>query len=261
MEVDSEGGAGVEGASGRLTTTMNSEDHAVLGSKVSSVRLNMEKIEVITNFKPAPSAPPAPPQPPISPPSPQSPPLPPLPEFAVGTPGQNCQQACGAQGAGRVCADLWEFNWTVFVSAAGLAGLPDELCTGKTHTERCDMGETPLWGETFCHYCDTMSRYQPNLNEAGEMTNSMCSNAAGGRQRICPCRDAMPPPSPPQTPPPPLPLPAAESPPPHSPSPPLPMLPLPSPPPPLPPPPPPLPSPPPPLPSPPPPEAPRMVIA
>ena len=273
MKLDSEGGAGVEGASGRLTTTMGSEDHAVLGSKVSSVWLNMERVEVITKFQPAPSAPPAPPQPPISPPSPQSPPLPPLPEFAVGTAGQDCQQACGAQGAGRVCADLWEFDWTIFVAAAGLAGLPDELCTGKSHSNRCDMGETPIWGETFCHYCDTMSRYQPNLNDAGEVefqhngvaTKSMCGNAAGGRQRICPCRDAMPPPSPPQTPPPPLPPPSPESPPPHSPSPPPPMLPLPSPPPspspppptlpvPSPPPPtPPLPTPPPPLPSPPPP--------
>ena len=131
-----------------------------------------------------PSPPPSQPSPPPSPSLPPMPPMPPLPELAFGTAGQDCHQACEAQGAGRVCADLSQFDWTIFVSAAGL---PDEVCGGKTQRSRCDMGETPLWGDSFCYYCDQVARYTPTPT-----FKSVCSKKFGDRKRICPCRDAMP---------------------------------------------------------------------
>ena len=113
-----------------------------------------------------------------------SPPSPPPPELAFGTAGQDCHQACEAQGDGRVCADLSQFDWTIFVSAAGL---PDEVCGGKTQRSRCDMGHTPLWGDSFCYYCDQVARYTPTPT-----FKSVCSRKFRDRKRICPCRDAMP---------------------------------------------------------------------
>eukprot|EP00964_Phaeocystis_antarctica_P006837 scaffold3701_cov29-Phaeocystis_antarctica.AAC.1 len=117
--------------------------------------------------------------------------------------------------------------------------MPDEVCDGKRKSSRCDMGETPLWGDSFCYYCNEVARFQPTYRPS-------CSRKYGDRKRICPCRDEIAPsPSPSPSPSPPSPSP---SPPPPSPSPPPPLPPPPSPPPPSPSPPPPSPSPPPPSP-------------
>ena len=81
-----------------------------------------------------------------------------------------------------MCADLWQFDWTIFVSPEGM---PDEVCDGKRKSSRCDMGETPLWGDSFCYYCNQVARFTPT-------GRPVCSKKWGDRKRICPCRDATP---------------------------------------------------------------------
>ena len=73
------------------------------------------------------------------------------------------------------------------------AGLPDEVCGGKTQSSRCYKGETPLWGDSSCEYCDQVARFTPTVDDAGRSVDGrsdVCSKKYGDRKWICPCRDA-----------------------------------------------------------------------
>jgi len=189
MTEDSESGAGVQDAEGRLMTqtAFTTSDFSVFDSSHSSLAINGAALASATNnFTPNPASPPSPTEPPTPPILPPSPLPPPLPTWVLGAPGGDCHDACSNSG-GRVCAEVDEIDWPTSPQS-----LPEAHCEGLGSAERCDMGECPLKTATMCYYCsDTVWYTSPR---------TMCHKRAGDRVRICPCRWASPPQPPPEPP-------------------------------------------------------------
>jgi len=101
--------------------------------------------------------------------------------WKLGSAGENCDQTCSAgdeQCAGDQEWEGWPTSAAEVTEVARAAGL---RCTSTS--ERCDMGEVPLFSNGQCYFCNVAGD-----NEWRKSYMPRCRNKWGDRTRICPCK-------------------------------------------------------------------------
>jgi len=106
-------------------------------------------------------------------------------QWVIGGAGQNCIDACDL--VGKACSGdmLWPQSQSYVQDAAKAAGV-----TCESSVERCDMGESPLYGGgegkgAVCTWCANVEH--PGWSMVPADPAQLCRRGWGERTRLCPC--------------------------------------------------------------------------